>query len=73
MTKVFIRHIRAIELPGGKRLCAPGTRQWFRNHGFDWNDFLFNGIDADKLTATGDHWALKAVANAEKEEADNGR
>ncbi len=70
MTTVYLKHIRAIDLGNGKSLCAPGTRDWFKRHGFNWSDFLENGIDAEKLLATGDHWAQKAVANAE---ADNGK
>ena len=70
MTTVRLEHIRAIKLANGKPLCASGTRAWFRQHGFDWADFLNNGIDAELLRATGDHWALMAVANAE---VDDGR
>ena len=31
------------------------TIYWFRRHGLDWDDFRKNGIDSEKLRATGDH------------------
>lgn len=44
--------------------CRTGGRAWFEAHGFDWRDFVRNGIDDAELTATGDglvldlvHWA----------------
>lgn len=67
MTRVYLRHVRAIELPGGKRLCAKGMRQWAETKGIAWSDFLRNGVDADFLIATGDHWAVKAAEIAAKD------
>lgn len=60
------RHVRQASL------CMPGARGFFAENGWSWPDFVVNGIDADKLTATGDPRALRAVAAAEQE-AKNGR
>lgn len=54
-TLVTIRHLREL------RLCGPGSKKWFEDHGFDWKDFVRNGLDADLLEATGDPFALEAV------------
>lgn len=62
------RHIRELGY------CNKGARDWFHNHGLDWRAFLEHGIDADKLLATGDAMAEKAVAHAQKElEVNDGR
>lgn len=58
MTMVTIEHIRQCEM------CSDGTREFFKMHGFDWGDFLKNGIDAEKLAATGDAMALQVVEAA---------
>ena len=47
MTRVRVQDLRVA------RLCMPGARLWFRRQGFNWQDFLDNGIEADKLLATG--------------------
>lgn len=39
------------------KMCSRGTRAFFERHGLDFNDFLSNGIPAEKLEATGDHMA----------------
>lgn len=41
--------------------CAKGIRAWFVEKGFDFKDFLENGIDEEKFLATGDARALQAV------------
>lgn len=42
--------------------CVKGQRRWFAAQGFDFRDFVKNGIDAEKLEATGDYLVLKTVA-----------
>lgn len=56
--RVHMRHIRAA------KICARGARTWFPRQGFDYQDFLANGIPADVLSATGDPLALRAVEQA---------
>lgn len=58
---VYMRHIRAA------KLCAGGTREWFRRQGFDWTDFLNNGIPLEKMEATGDPLALRVTTIAKQE------
>lgn len=50
---VTMRDIRAA------KQCSRGTRTFFKRHGLDWDDFLTNGIPAEKLEATGDHMAIR--------------
>ncbi len=47
------------------KMCSRGTRAFFEKHGLDWNAFLREGIDAEKLKATGDAMALQVVKVAE--------
>jgi hypothetical protein len=49
--------------------CRDKTRAWATQQGFDWKDFVRNGIDAEKLEATGDGFALALVAWARECEA----
>lgn len=46
--RVTVQDIRAA------RYCLAGVRPWFRRHGFDWQAFLAQGIEAAVLRATGD-------------------
>lgn len=56
--RVTMRDVRAC------RLCRRGTREFFLRHGFDWQDFLDNGIEASRLEATGDAMALRVAEAA---------
>lgn len=58
---VRISHVRKA------RLCNRGAREWFARQGWNWQEFLDNGIDADLLIATGDPYALRAVEAARDE------
>jgi len=72
---VTIQHLRTV--PGFGRangFCARGGRAWFARHGMDWLDFVRNGIDAEKLLATGCGFALALVEHARAtEEAGHGQ
>lgn len=59
---IYMRHIREA------KMCAKGTRSFFDAHGWDFKDFLKNGIDAELFIKTGDAMALQVV-----EIAKNGR
>lgn len=41
--------------------CSRGTRLFFSQRGWDWTEFLKNGIDAQLLIDTGDAQAIKVV------------
>jgi hypothetical protein len=55
------------DFKGGIGYCGPGARRWFAQYGFDWGDFVKNGLPASVLAATGDALALKVVAHAEQQ------
>jgi len=57
-TIVTVQDLRAA------RLCFQGSRPWLARHGFSWQEFLANGIDAETLEATGDALALRVIAQA---------
>lgn len=59
---VRMKHIRQA------KLCSDGARGFWARHGLDWTDFLRNGIDAEKLLATGDAQAIKVVEVARGQE-----
>lgn len=50
------------------KMCASGTRDFFKTHGLDFQDFLKNGIDAAILESLNDAMALQVI-----EAAKNGR
>lgn len=62
--KITMLDIRAANL------CSGGTRAWFVQQGFSWEDFLLNGIDIEKFEATGDALALRVASIAREK---NGR
>lgn len=51
-------------------ICVAGARPWFRQHGLDFADMLKNGIEAERLLATGDAMAIRVVEM--KQERQNG-
>lgn len=59
--RIYIRHIRQ------EKLCAGGTRDWFKRYGFDWSDFLENGISVEAFEGTGDAFAIRIAKNAREE------
>jgi hypothetical protein len=67
---VTTRHL--FTCPGFSRragFCRDGARRQSVALGLDWRDFVANGIESDKLLATGDGFAIALVAWAEKCEA----
>ena len=50
------------------KMCARGSRAFFLSQGWDWQDFLKNGRDAQDFIDTKDAMALQVV-----EVAENGR
>lgn len=50
------------------KMCARGSRAFFLSQGWDWQDFLKNGRDAQDFINTKDAMALQVV-----EVAGNGR
>lgn len=73
MNKLIVRHqhIYATQV-SGSQLCSTGARVWFTEHGLSWNDFIAQGIDADRLLATGDAFAIAVVETAKRMEVTHG-
>lgn len=63
--RIYRRHLNAL------RYCARGCRAFFVKHGFDWGQFLREGIEREKFMATDDAMAINAVKIADAE-MDNG-
>lgn len=61
MTRVTFQHLRTVPARGGKGYCSRGARPWAQQHGIDWSDFVRNGIEAERLEAIGDAFALALV------------
>ena len=61
--KIYIRHIREAGY------CRKeGVKPFFDARGWDWPDFLANGIDVEIVKKTKDAMALKIVEIAEREQ-----
>ena len=61
MTKAFPKHC------GGVSYCMSGVRDYFEKHGWDFADFVANGIDTKILRETNDLMAIKLAEIAEGE------
>ena len=66
---VFHSDLKAV-VPGVKEdYCNRGGRKFFARHGLNWRDFLFNGIDEERLLATNDGMARELVMVARQRRA----
>ena len=59
--RAHMRHVREA------KICSPGARDWWKSRGWDWSDFLDNGIPIETLLETGDPFA-KRVADIARNE-----
>ncbi|ENW78425.1 hypothetical protein F909_04115 [Acinetobacter sp. ANC 3929] len=57
--KIYMSDIRKANM------CSRGTRAFFLAQGWDFQDFLINGLDAEKFIQTGDAMALQVVKVAQ--------
>ena len=46
-------------------MCSAGARSFFLLNNLDWQAFLRDGIESDRLLATGDAMAIQVVRIAE--------
>ncbi|OWJ91176.1 hypothetical protein B6S59_25475 [Pseudomonas sp. A46] len=53
--------------------CGQKSREFFAAHGWDWLDFVRNGIPAQRLLDTGNALAIHLVEHARKMEATHGQ
>lgn len=65
--QIYIQHARAIVGPSGKGYCSRGMRAFAERHGFDWEDFVVNGIDVELLKPIDDDMVRAVIAEAEKD------
>lgn len=59
---VTFRHLRTV--PGFNTrpgFCRDKSKAWAKRHGLDFRDFVRNGIEAEKLEAIGDAFAIALV------------
>lgn len=47
------------------KMCSRGTRAFFLAQGWDFQDFLLNGLDEEHFIKTGDAMALQVVRVAQ--------
>lgn len=47
-------------------MCSRGVRLWFKRYNLSWEDFLKNGIESEKVSATGCAMGQKVVDVAEQ-------
>jgi len=47
------------------KMCARGSRAFFLSKGWDWQDFLKNGIDLEIVKASKDAMAQQVVESVE--------
>jgi len=59
--RVTAADLAAVPFAGKQGYCMAGCRQWAARHGFDWADFVRDGIPAETLIATGDALAIAVV------------
>lgn len=62
--KVYAHHVRACGL-----CLIPGAKSWAEAHGFDWRDFIRNGIDIELIEATGDALGKRIADYVRRSEA----
>lgn len=58
---VTMQDFRTCRAFSARGFCAAGGRRMAETLGLDWGDFVRNGIDAEKLEATCDPFALALV------------
>lgn len=59
---MIIRHSDMLKV-----YCNREGRKFFKRHNLDWADFVQNGIESEKLLATGDVHAKRLVDKVESE------
>lgn len=63
--KIYMTDIRKA------RMCSKGTRAFFLSKGWDFQDFLKNGIDLEKVKSCGDAMVQQVIEAIENEQTDS--
>lgn len=61
MIIVYLRHVRKA------KYCLSGTRKFFSENGLDYQDFIVNGIPAEKLLSLNNEMSNMVVRVAQDE------
>jgi hypothetical protein len=64
--------VTARHLKGAGGCLGPAARDFFARHSLDFRDFVRNGINAERLLATGDAMAADVVEFARRDVMQNG-
>jgi hypothetical protein len=59
--RCYRRHLRMT------KICGNGARRWWAQHGFNWPEFLQDGIAGETLLGTNDPFAQRVVEAARTE------
>lgn len=70
---VFLRHVRMIRRPGGRKLCTDGIEAWCARYGISMAELSETGIPGERIIEIGDQFAMKALQHAREEESNVGR
>jgi len=62
VTRVTVQDLRTA------RYCLAGARLWFRRHGIAWRDLLEDGVEVERLRATGDALVEPVIEAAQARE-----
>lgn len=62
MTRIIVQDLRTA------RYCLAGARGWFKRQGIAWGDLLGDGVEAERLRATGDALVEPVIRAAEARE-----
>lgn len=65
--RIYLRHARSVFAPNGRGYCNRGLRLFAERHNLDWEDFLHNGIDIEKIRAIDDDMARAVLLEVEKD------
>lgn len=66
---ITLQHLRSTNTWTDKQgYCATSSRAFFKRYGLDWADFVANGIEEEKLLATGNALAINLVEFAHQQQ-----
>ena len=68
--RVTVDDLRKLRNHKGGGYCIRGAKVWCARHGIDFAKFVREGIEADRLLATGDQLAIDLVSFSRQERGD---
>jgi len=64
--KINLEHTRSLPCITGSGYCAKGIRHWADLYGFNWQEFIHEGVEEELVLATGNAMAIRVVEWAHK-------